>query len=105
MNRDFLGNKVPKKEIQRAVIDENRRKGRMGEENVKMKFQMRGYDVERSPRGKDFIARKRDIFTGRVTETKHIEVKTGKAKLSRLQEKTRKNTSNYQVVRDDPLFW
>ncbi len=113
MPRDFFGNivrtdmfgkKISKKQIKRETIAENKVRGRAGEEQVRSSYSFRGYEVERTPRGKDFTVRKRNPFTGRVTETKHIEVKTGKSKLSKLQEKTKKK-GNYKVERVDPMFW
>ena len=104
IREDMFGRKISKKQIKREVIADNRRRGKIAEDSVKMKLQLGGYEVERSPHGRDFIARKRDLFTGRITQTKHIEVKSGKAKLSKLQEKTKKNKSNYKVIREDPLF-
>ncbi|MDG7015826.1 MAG: hypothetical protein JRM82_00440 [Nitrososphaerota archaeon] len=65
-----------------------------------------GYEVERTGRGSDYIRRKRDLWTGRVVRTEHVEVKSGHAKLSPLQQKTRKKKrSNYVVKRRDPLVW
>jgi len=96
----WTGKKIPKKQIKKEVIAENRRTGKLGEDNIRARLEFQGYEVERTPHGKDFIARKRQFITGRVIQTKHIEVKTGKAKLSRLQQKTKKNKSNYQVIRE-----
>ncbi|MFH0954607.1 MAG: hypothetical protein V1777_00690 [Candidatus Micrarchaeota archaeon] len=70
-----------------------------------MRYQIKGYDVERTPHGKDFVVRKRSVWTGRVIETKHIEVKTGGAKLSKLQRKMKKEKSNYRVERTNPIFY
>ncbi len=101
---DFFGNKLSKKQFKKEILNENKWKGKMAEENVKMRLQLQSYETERSPRGKDFIARKRDIF-GRVIQTKYIEVKSGNvAKLSKLQQQTKSKKSNYQVIRDDPLW-
>ena len=101
---DILGRRLSPKEARREVLGENRHRGRLGEENVKMGLQLRGYEVERSPKGKDFIVRKRDFLSGRVISTKHIEVKTGGAKLSKLQQSTKRKKSNYQVIRNEPLW-
>ena len=102
---DILGRKIPKKQLKREVIEENRRKGKAGEDAVVMKYQMAGYEVERTGHGHDFRVRKRNPITGRVTESKLIEVKTGKAKLSELQKKTKKKKRNYKVERVDPWFY
>ncbi len=91
-----------KKQRQKDQIKENFRKGRAGEDQIRMKYMMQGYEVERTGRGSDFRVRKRDLFTGRVTESKLVEVKTGSADLSNLQRKTKKKKSNYKVERVDP---
>ena len=104
MRTDMFGRKISKRKIKKDVISENRARGKAGEEAVKFNYSMRGYEMERSPRGKDFIARKRDAF-GRVIETKHVEVKTGKAKLSPLQQKTKKSKRNYKVERVELLMY
>lgn len=96
---------ISKKEKKRMVIRENRRKGKIAEDIVKMSYILRGYEVERTGRGHDFRVRRRDLFTGRVIESKVIEVKSGKAKLSKLQQKIKKKKSNYKVERVEPLFW
>lgn len=88
---DAFGRKRSTKAIKRDVIAQNRRRGRDGEEVAKMQLAMQGYEVERTGRGSDFRARRRDVFTGRVVESKLVEVKTGNAKLSRLQRKTKPN--------------
>lgn len=105
IREDILGNKMPSKQIKKEILSENKAKGKAAEENVKVKLAMQGWEVQRSPRGKDFVARKRDLLSGKIIQTKHIEVKSGKAKLSRLQRKTKSKKSNYQVIREDPLFY
>ena len=115
MPRDFAGNiirtdiwtgkKIPKKQIKREVIAENRRKGKAAEDTYVMRARMAGYEVERTGRGHDFRVRKRDIITGKVTYSGVREIKSGNAKLSRLQRKTKKKQSNYKVIRQDPGFW
>ena len=66
---------------------------------------LRGYEVERKTRGQDYVRRKCDLWTGRVTRTEHVEVKRGKARLSKLQKKTRKKKSNHVVKRVEPFPW
>ena len=102
----LTGRKIPDKEIKREVLSENRRMGKTGEDLVRIKYATQGYDVERSPHGKDFVVRRRSVLTGKVIETKHVEVKTGKAKLSKLQQKTkREKKGNYHVERVNRGFW
>ena len=97
--------KPTKKQLARERLDDIRRKGKAGEDQVVFEYTLSGHEFERTGRGSDYRVRKRDIFTGRVTSSKLIEVKTGKAKLSKLQKKTKKKHSNYKVVRTDPLFY
>lgn len=67
---------------------------------------LRGVEVERTGHGHDYIERKRNLWTGRVTSTKYVEVKTGNARLSKLQKKTKKKKKgNYVVVREQPLIY
>lgn len=94
-----------KKEKNRARIRENQRKGKAGEDLVRMNYELQGYEVERTGKGHDFRVRRRDLFTGRVVESKVVEVKTGKAKLSQLQEKSKKKRSNYKVERVEPFLY
>jgi hypothetical protein len=105
IKKDVFGNDIPEKQLKKEVIAENRRKGKAGEESFRLRAVINGREVERSPKGKDFIVRKKDIMTGKVTRTEHVEVKTGNAKLSELQKKTKKKKSNYRVVREKPMYW
>ena len=98
---DIFGRKISKKQIKREVIDENRRRGKAAEDSYVMKARLSGYEVERTGRGHDFRVRKRDPFTGKVTYSGVREIKSGNAKLSKLQQKTKKKQSNYKVIRED----
>ena len=101
----ILGKKKSKKQRKRDVLAENRAKGRAGERLVAMKYGLGGYEVERTGKGHDFRVRRRHPLTGRVVESKVVEVKTGKAQLSELQRKAKKKKRNYKVERvDPPLF-
>lgn len=102
---DF-GLRLPtKKQRQRATLHENKRRGKAAEEQAMTRDRMMGYEVERTGRGHDYRRRQRDIFTGRVTRSEVVEVKSGNAQLSPLQKKTKKKSSNYRVVREDPFFF
>jgi len=94
-----------KRDRKKATIRENQRKGRAAEDMVRMNYALRGYEVERTGKGHDFRVRKRNLFTGRVVESKVVEVKSGKSNLSKLQQKTKKKKSNYKVERVEPFFW
>lgn len=105
MKTDILGRKIPKKQLRREVLEENRRRGKEAEEAFRLRAALRGEEVERAPRGRDYIVRRRDVFTGRVLRTTHVEVKSSRtAPLSKLQKKTRRKKSNYKVEIIDPLF-
>jgi len=103
---DIFGRKIQKKMIQREIMEENRINGRMGEESVKLKLKLAGYNVKRSPRGRDFIATKENFITGKC-ETIHVEVKTGNnSRLSKLQKKEKKRLgNNYVVARERKSFY
>jgi len=97
--------KRTKKQKKREVLSRSKEKGKMGETAIALQYGLGGYEVERTPRGKDFTVRKRDLLTGRVTQTKYIEVKTGRAKLSKLQEKTKKKKKgSYKVERVSTIY-
>ncbi|MDH7593844.1 MAG: hypothetical protein QHG99_05760 [Methanomicrobiales archaeon] len=72
-----------------------------------MKDRLAGYEVERTGRGHDYVRKERNLFTGKVTKTEYVEVKSSKtAPLSPLQKKTKKKKKgNYKVVREDPFFF
>jgi len=95
-----------KKQRKRRKLAEARRKGKAGEEAYRWQAMLQGKEVERTGRGHDFVERKKDLFTGRVVSTKYVEVKTGKAGLSKLQKRTkRKKKGAYKVVHEEPLIY
>ena len=98
---DIFGRKTSKKQIKSEVIAENRRRGKAAEDSYVMKARLSGYEVERTGKGHDFRIRKRDPFTGKVTYSGVREIKSGNAKLSKFQQKTKKKQSNYKVVREN----
>ena len=102
---DMLWGKKSKKQKKRDTIANNRRKGKTAEDIVAMNYSLSVYEVERTGRGSDLRVRKRDLLTGRVTKSKLVEVKSGKAKLSKLQKRTKKRQRNYKVERVDPTFY
>lgn len=115
MMRDFFGNRIKvnpltgktlsKKQIKREVIAENRRKGKETEQAYVLQATIAGYEVERTGRGHDFKVRKRNPFTGKVTYTGYREIKSSAtAPVSKLQQKTKKNKSNYKVIRREGWF-
>jgi hypothetical protein len=95
-----------KKQRKRRKLEEARRKGRAGEEAYKFQAMLQGKEVERTGRGHDFIEKRRDLLTGKVTSTRYVEVKTGGARLSKLQKRMKKKKKGaYKVVREEPLIY
>ena len=91
---DFSGFfKRSKKEVIRA----NQEQGREGERRVKVEYEMRGYNVERTGKGHDYKISKRDALSGRK-ESKVVEVKTGNSPLSPLQKKKKRQMGSRYVV-------
>ena len=87
-------------------IKENQRKGKAAEVNVSYDWSvLKGYELTRTGKGSDYEAVHRDLFTGKVTDRRLLEVKSGNAKLSSLQEETRRRTKKYTVVRQDPAWY
>lgn len=85
-----------KKQKKRFILDYNKTKGKIAEEYVKDKYESSGWEIERTGRGSDLKGKrgKNEIY---------IEVKSGDADLSPLQEKTRRSKrSKYIVERVDP---
>jgi hypothetical protein len=102
---DFLRVAPSKKQKKREVLANNQARGKAAEQQFELTSALEGEEVVRTGRGSDYRVRKRDPWTGRVTSSKLVEVKSGKAKLSKLQRKTKKKKSNYAVKRVDPLIW
>ena len=98
----MFGRRKSKKQRKRETLKQNRLRGKIGEATIRLKYQLMGYEVVRTGKGSDFRIRRRDLWTGRVKESKLIEVKTGNAKLSKLQRKTKKKKSNYKTERLTP---
>jgi hypothetical protein len=103
---DSLFGTRSKKQRKSDQIASNRRQGVAAEDESMFEDRIQGYEVERTGRGHDYVRRKRDLLTGKVTKTQYVEVKSGNAKLSKLQKKTKRKKSNYVIKRKDPLlFW
>lgn len=93
-----------KKEQNREQMRRVQDQGKSGEDQVRAKWQLRGYELKRTGRGHDYYATKRDPLTNRVVDSKYIEAKSGEhARPSKLQEKMKKKYgSRYVVDRVDP---
>jgi hypothetical protein len=96
--------KPTRKEINRERTERVRQQGNDGENQVRTKWQLRGYEVERTGRGHDFYVKKRDPLTGKITDSRYVEAKNGEnAKLSPLQKKMKKKYgSRYVEDRVEP---
>jgi len=96
---DILKEMKRQKKSRRMIL--NQLQGKLGELDVSNELIVRGYEVKRKHFGRDFDVRKVDPITGRKGETKMIEIKTGNAKTSRLQNKTKKESKKggHEVIR------
>ena len=85
------------KKSRRDVIRDNQRQGKEGEEYVRRKYEMNGYKLDKTGRGHDWKATRRDWLTGKK-ETIYIENKTGNSKLSELQKRKKHSLGKRYVV-------
>lgn len=92
--------KAIKKNRKRTTLSMNRIQGAFAEQQFVIGESLRGYQVKRKAHGSDYEERKVDPLTGKLGKRRLVEVKSGRAKLSELQKKTRrKNKKNYRIVR------
>lgn len=105
MEEFLFGRRPSRRQRSREQLEENIRRGRAAEDSYRFNAALRGVEVERTGRGSDFIERERDIWTGRVRKTTRVEVKSGNAELSDLQEKTKKKGGRYRVERYNPPIY
>lgn len=90
------------KKTKKQIIRDNQYQGKSGEDKVRRDLEFSGYEVERTGRGHDLRAKRKDWLTGK-NETKYIEVKTGNSPLSKLQKKRKRQMgSKYVVERLEP---
>jgi hypothetical protein len=88
------------KQRRRAQLNQNKMQGKFAEYNFVTSAKMRGHRVKRKPYGSDYEIQKTDFFGRPKGKKRLVEVKSGKAKLSKLQKKTKKkNKGKYKVVR------
>lgn len=102
-----FGKSESEKEKKQRIIRENRRKGKVSEEFVAQRYGLLGYEVKRTGRGSDLHVTKRDIL-GNIIDSRDIEVKSPGARLSKLQEETRRRKrGHYEVERVElpPIFY
>ena len=85
------------KQSKKKTIRANAAKGKRVENKVKREYKARGYIVKPTGKGHDFKATKTNRSTGKKT-TKYVEVKSGKAKLTPTQQKSKKRLGKKFVV-------
>ena len=83
----------------RFTLEMNRRRGAVSERGGMTRSEVWGNEVQRTGHGSDWKERRVDIF-GEKGPWTLVEHKSGGARLSKLQEKTRRNTSRYRQERD-----
>ena len=81
-----------------SKIKLNKLNGRAGEILHGIKKLGEGLEINRTGRGSDYSVQ-RNYFTGQTIKRTLFEIKTGGAKLSPLQKKTRRSHKNYKVER------
>lgn len=87
------------REAKRTRLVRNKTKGKMAEDLAITRYGLHGYSIKRTGRGSDYEVSKRSWRTGRKKK-KLVEVKSGRARLSKLQRKTyRKHKRSYEVWR------
>ncbi len=104
IKKDIFGRRISKKQLKREVIAENRQRGKIAEESAVLNAAIQGIEYKRTGRGHDFKAYRTDILTGKRKFLGYREIKSGNAKLSKLQQKTKKKKSNYKVIREKSYF-
>ena len=78
-----------KKQQKREQIIRNRAKGKAGEFEARVMYNLGGYETHKrpdNPGGPDYDLIKRNLLSHEIMEEKTMEVKTGNAKLSKKQE-------------------
>lgn len=84
----------------RLTLSSNRMRGRMAEDGYALEQRIQGNDCRKIHKGGDFVVQKRDIFGRKIGKPKTVEIKTGGSKLSKAQEKKKKQLKgNYEVKR------
>ncbi len=88
-----------KKARKRLTLGMNQTRGAMAEQGYVARRTLQGYDVRRTGQGSDYSEQKVNWLTGRKSPKSLVEVKSGDAHLSELQERTKKRTRNYREER------
>ena len=95
----FWAKKNEKRSHKREILEENKQRGKAGEELYKINSILRGVEIQRTGKGSDFKERPMRFPWQKPTKWRKVDVKTGDAKLSKLQKKNKT-----KVVRMDPYF-
>jgi len=100
----MVGRRKSTKASKRDTLAANKKRGKIAEEYFEIRSAIHGKSVERTPKGKDFTVREKDIF-GRTRKTTHVEVKSSDtAPLSKRQKEIQRTHTNYKVVRIKPVM-
>lgn len=84
----------------RITLENNKFKGKMGEDSFRDIELAKGSEVKRIHKGGDFIVQDRGIFGNKVGNPYVAEIKTGGGKLSKAQKATKKRKGkNFREVR------
>lgn len=84
----------------RMTLENNKFKGKMGEDSFRDTEMAKGSDVKRIHKGGDFIYRPKNHFTNSYGKPVTVEVKTGNARLSKAQKENKKRKGkNFREVR------
>lgn len=95
-----------KRDRKRAILEENRQRGRFHEDMYVMSERMKGNKVKRTGKGHDYkVTEPANILTGSGSRTYYAEVKSSSnAPVSKLQQRNKKQMKGrYRVVR--PTLW
>lgn len=89
-----------KKFKKRMTLEDNKSRGKLTEDLFVLSETAKGNEVRRTGRGSDFEVIRRDPLTGRSKGKMLYEIKSGNARESKLQQRTKKrNKGRYSVVR------
>jgi len=92
-----LFRKPTKKEVKKKQIRNNAEQGKSGEQQVVARYRLNGWKMTRTGTGSDYRATRKNPRTGK-SESKLVEIKSGNAKLSPLQEKKKAQMGSKYVV-------
>jgi hypothetical protein len=104
LSKKNSGNKKPMgfgNTSRRYTQSERRAKGNIAKDRFAFDQTMQGHDCQKIREGGDFVVQKRDFFGDKVGEPTTYEVKTGKSKLTEVQEKRQRQLgrNRYKIAR------